>query len=64
MHTVGISVPGNDKDKNEKKGIEYKLRDVDKISIHFGIIFVKDKLFEQLSKETIRYDTRRELQDD
>lgn len=28
MHTVGISVLGNDKDKNEKKGIEYKLRDV------------------------------------
>lgn len=30
MHTVGISVPGNDKDKNEKKEIEYKLRDVGK----------------------------------
>lgn len=30
MHTVGISVLGNDKDKNEKKEIEYKLRDVGK----------------------------------
>ena len=28
MHTVGISVLGNDKDKNEKKEIEYRLRDV------------------------------------
>ena len=28
MHTVGISVLGNDKDKNEKKGeIEYKLKE-------------------------------------
>ena len=28
MHTVGISVPGNIKDKNETKETEYKLRDV------------------------------------
>ena len=47
MHTVGISVLGNDKDKNEKKEIEYKLNDLDKIYIHFGIIFVKDKIKER-----------------
>ena len=27
MHTVGISVLGNDKDKNEKKEIEYSLKE-------------------------------------
>ena len=34
MHTVGISVLGNDKDKNEKKEIEYKLNDLDKMYIY------------------------------